>query len=214
MKNIKESLSQVISQATQSSVSKTSETENGLNLQSKAPLTISTVLELLKTVDDISKPISPQRAGALAVELISLGFTHDEIVEGCKRYAASVASQFREIQLSDFTNPTITSERELREAVKALEEREKAFEARVQAFEREVERVVEKRLEEITIELRAISEHYPSRTVIAARALYDAKVELEAKKRREIEALIPKMMEKLNRAYQMVNDSVSDRTEL
>jgi len=88
-----------------------------------------------------------------------------------------------------------------------LEEREKAFQARVLAFEREVQRVAEKRLEEITIELRAISEHYPNRTVIAARALYDAKVELEAKKRREIEALIPKMMEELNRAYQMVNRS-------
>lgn len=159
---------------------------------------------MLKTVDEISKPISPKRAGAIATELIALGLTSEQIALGCKRYAMSVASQFREIQISDFTNESITSEMELKEREKALLEREKALQARMDAFEREVERRADEKLNDIKVELHKISTHYPSQSVIASRALYEAMVLLENQKRKEIEALIPKMKQELEQALKVV----------
>jgi len=163
---------------------------------------VQAIIELLMHVNNIAKPITPQRAGTLAAELVAMNFTLADIQAGCKRYASSVASQFREIQLSDFTNTTITNERELREAVKELEERESELQKRYIAFRNEVEREVERRLNDITINLRRdIANWLPDENVIAIHALYRARDIIKKQEEERIMALVPKMLEILNRAY-------------
>lgn len=174
---------------------------NGLESQQKDLATIEFILEVLKQVDNISKPINPIRAASLAKELNSMQMTKQEIIDGCKRYATSLSSQYREIQLSDFTNLSFTSERDLKQAIKDFEDTVKQHEARVKAFEDEVNRRVEQRLKEIAINLQRMCKDFPSEEVIASNALYRARIILEERKRREIEALIPKMVEELNRVY-------------
>lgn len=209
MKTIQQSLNQII----QNSAAKVNETENGLQSPSKAVCNISTVLEMLKTVDAISKPMTPQRAGAIAIELVALGLSKEQIADGCQRYATGLASQFREIQISDFTNATITSEMELRAREKELQEREKAFQMRIEAFEHEVERKAElkaeQKLNDIIIELSKIADAYPKQSVVASRALYEAFRLIEDKKRKEIQMQVSKMEKILNEAYETVMNSLN-----
>lgn len=188
--------------------------KNGLPSPPPSPPNVHAIIELLMHVNNIANPISPQRAGALAAELVEMNFTLADIQAGCKRYAMSVASQYREILLADFTNPTINSEYELRRAIKELEERESELQKRYIAFRDEVEREVERRLNDITINLkRDIANWLPDENVIAIHALYRAREIIKKQEEERIMALVPKMVKMLNQAYDDVRKNMRENND-
>jgi len=145
---------------------------------------------MIMDVAKVSRPQDPVRAGALSDALLCYNLTRDEIMQGCMRYAESIASNWREIQLSDFTNPTITSERQLREEIAKLEKEREAFEEEKKRFYQSVQEEVERRLSQTYIELKKIAEIFQrAHRVVANRAVECAMVILRDDQRRKVEEL-------------------------
>ena len=157
----------------------------------------------------MSRLQDPVRAGALSEALLAYNLTRDEIMQGCKRYIESHASSWREIQLSDFVNPTITSERQLREEIAKLREEREAFEEEKKRFYQSVQEEVERRLSQIYIELKNISEVFQKAPrVVAARAVESAMIILRDKQREKTEELCKEILRTVDAKVNQYLDSI------
>jgi hypothetical protein len=154
---------------------------------------------MIMRVAMVSKPHDPVKVGWLSQELLSYNLTREEIMQGCTRYAESVASSWREIQLCDFTNHTITSERQLREEIAKLEKEKKAFEEEKKRFYQNVQKEVERRLEQTYIELKNVAEIFQkSHRVVASRAVESAMTILRDEQRQQTEELCKEILRNID----------------
>jgi len=152
------------------------------------------IVKMIMDVAKVSRPQDPVRVGAISEALLCRNLTCDEIMQGCKRYAESLASSWREIQLSDFTNPTITSERQLREEIAKLEKEREAFEEEKKRFYQSVQEEVERRLSQTYIELGKVAGLFlKGRYVVANRAVECAMAILRDEQRHQVEELCKKI---------------------
>jgi len=160
----------------------------------------------------VTRPQNPEKVGWLSQELLSYNLTREEIMQGCKRYAESVVSGWREIQLCDFLNPNITSERQLREEIAKLEKEREAFEEEKKRFYQNVQKEVERRLNETYLELKSISELFQKeRHVVAARAVESAIAILRDEQRQQTEELCKEILRTLDaKVNQYLNDIRKD----
>jgi len=152
------------------------------------------IVEMIMQVAMVSRRQDPIRVGALSEVLSSYNLTRDEILQGCTRYAESLASNWREIQLSDFLNPTITNERQLLEEIAKLKKEREAFEEEKKRFYQSVQEEVERRLSQTYIELKNISEIFQrAHQVVANRAVECAMAVLRDEQQQQIEELCKKI---------------------
>lgn len=163
---------------------------------------------MIMKVAKVSRPQDPIRVGELSKVLLSYNLTREEIMQGCTRYAESVASNWREIQLSDFLNPTITSERQLREEIAKLKKEKEAFEEEKKRFHQHVQKEVEKQLNQTLIELGKVSEVFQKgRHVVAYRAVESALAILRDEQRHQAEELCKEILRTLDaKVNQYLND--------
>jgi hypothetical protein len=166
------------------------------------------IVEMIMNVAKVSKPHDPYRVGPLSEALLSYNLTREEIMQGCKRYSESVASSWREIQLCDFLNDTITSERQLREEIAKLKKEKEAFEEEKKRFHQSVQKEVEKRLEQTYIELGKVSELFQKgRHVVANRAVESAMAIIRDEQRQQAEELCKEILRTLDaKVNQYLND--------
>jgi len=166
------------------------------------------IVEMIMQVALVSRHQDPIRVGALSEVLLSYNLTREEIRQGCKRYAESVASSFREIQLSDFLNPTITNERQLREEIDKLKKEREAFEEEKKRFHQHVQKEVEQRLSQTYIEIKSISELFQKeRHIVANRAVESAMAILKDEQKQKAEELCKEILLTLNKK---VNQHLDD----
>jgi len=170
------------------------------------------IVKMIMQVSMVSRQQDPVRVGALSEVLLSYNLTREEIMQGCKRYTESRVSEWREIWLSDFTNPTITSERQLREEIAKLEKERKAFEEEKKRFYQIVQEEVEKRLSQTHIELKNISEVFQrAHRVVASRAVEAAMAILQDEQRKKTEELCKEILRTLDaKVNQYLNDVRKD----
>jgi hypothetical protein len=167
---------------------------------------------MIMQVAMVSRQQDPVRVGALSVALLNYNLTREEIMQGCQRYAESIASNWREIQLSDFLNPTITSERQLREEIDKLKKEKEAFEEEKKRFYQSVQKELEQRLSQIYIELGKVSELFQKgRYVVANRAVESAITILRDEQRQQTEELCKEILRTLDsKVNQYLNDIRKD----
>jgi hypothetical protein len=152
------------------------------------------IVEMIMQVAKVSRHQDPYKVGALSEALLSYNLTRDEIMQACTRYAESNASSWREIQLCDFLNPNITSERQLREEIAKLKKEREAFEEEKKRFYQSVQEEVERRLSQTYIELKNISEIFQrAHQVVANRAVECAMAILRDEQRQQVEELCKKI---------------------
>mgnify|MGYP001122958024 CR=1 FL=1 len=154
----------------------------------------------------LSKELSVTKMSALAGVLIEeYGFTLEHIKNCCKLFVESESARYREIQLCDFTNPSLLhSEISLKERAKELNaEWEKLKEAQ-KNFHLAVQREVERRLDETYIELKKVVSKFEHVKVPASQALYVATKLLEEEKLAELERLKYEMKKRLEEAYRAI----------
>jgi hypothetical protein len=170
------------------------------------------IVKMIMQVAMVSRQQDPVRVGALSVALLNYNLTREEIMQGCQRYAESIASNWREIQLSDFLNPTITSERQLREEIDKLKKEKEAFEEEKKRFYQSVQKELEQRLSQIYIELGKVSELFQKgRYVVANRAVESAITILRDEQRQQTEELCKEILRTLDsKVNQYLNDIRKD----
>jgi hypothetical protein len=167
------------------------------------------IVKMIMNVALVSRQQDPVRAGVLSDALLAYNLTRDEIMQGCKRYVESLASNWREIQLSDFLNPTITSERQLREEIAKLREEREAFEEERKRFYQSVQEEVERRLSQTYIELKNISEVFQkAHRVVASRAVESAMAILRDEQRERAEELCKEILRTIDAKVTQHLDSI------
>jgi hypothetical protein len=169
IKSLEQSLSKI--GTTETEVVVASSGKNLKKVEANDRERVSAIINKMMMLSKISRKVSPERASLLAQELVALNIPDDKIEQGFKRYAMSFASQFREIQLSDFTNETISSEYELLLKTKEIEKREEELKNRIIKFNEEVKKQVNKELENIEVDLNNLCKKFDNQKVILSRAV-------------------------------------------